>query len=155
MKKKIKSFFLPLVIATICGFVSARIVFKVYKKDVTDYLSSSKIYLLQSGEYDTYEEMRQHNLGNNYVYYEDDQKYKSVVGITKEEKNISKIQNIYQTDLLIEEYYISNNILNNKQLSYDEQLLKTTDPKKVKEVVKDILNLYQKNNTAIKLILTK
>ena len=131
MKKYLKSFFVPLILATICGFVSARIVFDVYQKSITDYLTSSKIYLLQNGEYNTYEEMRQQNLGNNYVYYEDNQKYKSIVGITKEANNISKIQNIYQTDLVVEEYYISSNLINNKQLSYDEQLSKTNDPKEV------------------------
>lgn len=155
MKKYLKSFFVPLILATICGFVSARIVFDVYQKSITDYLTSSKIYLLQNGEYNTYEEMRQQNLGNNYVYYEDNQKYKSIVGITKEANNISKIQNIYQTDLVVEEYYISSNLINNKQLSYDEQLSKTNDPKEVRKVVKEILNLYQEDKETIELILTK
>lgn len=155
MKKYLKSFFVPLILATICGFISARIVFKVYQKAVTDYLTSTKIYLLQNGEYNTYEEMRQQNLGNNYVYYEDNEKYKSIVGITKEANNISKIKNIYQNDLIVEEYYISNNLLNNKQLSYDEELSKTTDPKTVREVVKNILKLYQDDNETIQLILTK
>lgn len=155
MKKYLKSFFIPLILATICGFISARIVFDVYQKSITDYLTSSKIYLLQNGEYNTYEEMRQHNLGNNYVYYEDNQKYKSIVGITKEANNISKIQKIYQTDLVVEEYYISSNLINSKQLSYDEQLSKTNDPKEVRKVVKDILNLYQEDKETIQLILTK
>jgi len=155
MKKQLKNIFLPLIFATICGFFSARIVFNLYHKEVNNYLTSSKIYLLQNGEYNTYEEMRQQNLGNNYVYYEDNKKYKSIVGITKEENNISKIKDIYQTDLIVEEYYISSNLLNNKQLSYDEKLLKTTDPKEVREVVKDIINLYQEDDKTIQLILTK
>lgn len=154
MKKMLKSIFLPMVLATIFGFISARLVYGIYQEKVIDYLTSSKIYLLQNGEYDTYEEMRMQNLGNSYVYYEDNQKYKSIVGITKEKTNISKIQDIYNTNLVVEEYYINTDLLNDKQTKYDKQLLNTNNLKEVREVVNNIINLYQKDET-IQLILTK
>lgn len=145
---------MPMILATIFGFISARLVFSIYQEEVVDYLSSSKIYLLKNGEYDTYEEMRMQNLGNSYVYYEDEQKYKSIVGITKEKSNISKIQDIYPINLEVEEYYINTDLLNNQQTSYDNQLSKASNPKEVREVVNNIINLYQKDKT-IQLILTK
>jgi len=156
MKKLIKSIFIPLLLSTIIGFVSARFIFKIYEEDINNRFSSSKIYLLQNGEYDSYEQMRQENNGTSYVYYEDeeDKKYKSVIGITKNIENIKKIKELYNNDLKVEEYYVGNDLLNEKLTDYDKQLSVANDELEVISLVNNILNLYKEDET-IKLILTK
>lgn len=154
MKKVIKGVFLPLVISIIFGFICGKLVYSVYGDDIENKLSSSKLYLVQNGEYLTYDNMREENNGNNYVYYKDDEGYKTVVGITKNEDNIDKIKSLYNDDLQVMEYYISTDLLNDKQSEYDLMLSNTSDVYEVKKVVDNILNLYRENDT-IRLVLVK
>lgn len=154
MKKIIKGIFIPLVVSMIFGFVCGKLVYSVYGENVENKLSSSKLYLIENGEYLTYDSMREENNGNNYVYYKDEEGYKTVVGITRNEENIDKIKSLYSDNLEVEEYYISTQLLNDKQNEYDLQLSNTDDIYEVKEVVDNILNLYREDET-IKLVLAK
>ena len=154
MKKIMKGFFIPLVLSMIFGFVCGKLVYSVYGDEFENKLSSSKIYLVENGKYLTYDMMREENNGNNYVYYKDDEGYKTVVGITKNEDNINKIKSLYSDNVKIEEYYISSDLVNDKQNEYDLILSNTDDVYEVKEVVDNILNLYREEDT-IKLVLAK
>ena len=154
MKKIIKGVFIPLVVSMIFGFICAKLVYKVYEEDVENKLSSSKLYLIENGEYLTYDSMREENNGNNYVYYKDEEGYKTVIGITKNEENIDKIKSLYNDSVRIEEYYVSNEMLNNKQNEYDVELANINDIDEVKKIVDNILNLYREEDT-IKLVLVK
>ena len=154
MKKKIMGIMIPLVISMLFGFVCAKLVYKVYDDEIGSKLSSSKLYLIQNGQYVTYDNMREENSGNNYVYYKDDDGYKSIVGITKNVDNVNKIKKLYSDDVSVSEYYVSNELLNNKQNEYDSLLSDTDDINQVREVVDNILNLYRKED-AIRLILVK
>ena len=98
--------------------------------------------------------MREENNGNNYVYYKDEDGYKTVIGITKNEDNIDKIKSLYSDSVKVEEYYVSSELLNDKQNEYDIQLSNTNDIYEVREVVDNILNLYREDGT-VKLVLTK
>lgn len=154
MKKIIKGIFMPLVVSIIFGFICGKLVYSVYDEDVENKLSSSKLYLIENGEYLTYDNMREENSGNNYVYYKDEEGYKTVVGITRNENNIDKIKSLYSDSVRVEEYYISTEFLNDKQDEYDVMLSNTDDVYEVKEVVDNILNLYREEDT-IKLVLAK
>ena len=154
MKKVIKGIFLPLVLSIICGFVCGKLVYNVYNEDVENKLNSSKLYLIENGSYLTYDNMREENSGNNYVYYKDAEGYKTVVGITRNEDNIEKIKSLYSDTVNVEEYYIATNLLNDKQNEYDLMLSNTNDLYEVKEVVDNILNLYREEDT-IRLVLAK
>ena len=154
MKKIINGFFVPLVVSMIFGFVCGKLVYSVYGDDIGNKLSSSKIYLIENGKYLTYDSMREENNGNNYVYYRDDEGYKTVVGITKNEDNINKIKSLYSDNIKIEEYYISSDLVNDKQNEYDLMLSNTDDVYEVKKVVDNILNLYREEDT-IRFILAK
>jgi len=154
MKKIFKGIFVPLVVSIIFGFVCGKLVYNVYDEDLEVRLSSSKLYLIENGKYLTYDNMREENSGNNYVYYKDDEGYKTVVGITRNEENINKIKQLYSDSVKVEEYYISTELLNDKQNEYDLQLSNTDDLYEVKEVVDNILNLYREEDT-IKLVLAK
>ena len=90
MKKIFKDIFIPLVLSVVFGYVSAKLIYGVYEDDVVNKLSSSKLYLIENGKYLTYDNMREENNGNNYIYYKDDDGYKTVVGITRDYDNIDK-----------------------------------------------------------------
>ena len=154
MKKIIRSVFLPLVISMLFGFICGKMVYRIYDDKLETRLTSSRLYLVQNGEYLTYDSMREENSGNNYVYYKDEDGYKTVIGITKDEKNIDKIKSLYSDSVKVEEYYVSNELLNEKQNEYDKILNKTNDVYEVKEVVDNILNLYREEET-IRLVLVK
>ena len=106
MKKIINGVVIPAVIAVFIGFILGKYVFKTYKDNLYDELRSSRLYLLESGEYDTIDEMREENNSNNYVYYMEDNKYKTVVGITNKYDNVDKIKSLYSNRLNVMEYYI-------------------------------------------------
>lgn len=152
MKKIVKGLFVPLLVSMLFGFVCGKLVYNVYGGDVENKLSSSKIYLIQNGKYMTYDSMREENSGNNYVYYMDDEGYKTVVGITKDESNVEKIKSLYSDSVSVEEYYVSTDLLNDKQNEYDLMLSNTDDIYEVKEVVDNILSLYREDDT-IRLVL--
>ena len=82
----------------------------------------------------------------------DEEGYKTVVGITKDENNLEKIKSLYDNSLYVEEYYVSTELLNDKQKEYDILLNNTNNIYEVKEVVDNILSLY-KEDDMIRLIL--
>ena len=135
MKKIIRSVFVPVFIAIILGYIGGRFVYTTYKDNLYDTLRSSRLYLVENGEYDNILDMREENSGNSYVYYKDDNKYKSVVGITKDYDNIGKIKSLYDS----------------KQDEYEKKLNSASDILEVKEAVDNILNLYR-SDESIKLI---
>ena len=146
MKKLIKGIFIPLLGAIVLGYLGGRYVYATYKNNLYDNLTSSRLYLIENGEYETIDDMRNENSGNSYVYYKDDDKYKSVVGITKNYDNIEKIKALYSDNLSVLEYYVASDILDNKQDEYEKQINDTDDLKEVKEAVDNILNLYRSDD---------
>ena len=151
MKRIIISVFVPVFIAIILGYIGGRFVYMTYKDNLYDTLRSSRLYLVENGEYDNILDMREENSGNSYVYYKDDNKYKSVVGITKDYNNIGKIKSLYDNNLSVIEYYVANDILDSKQDEYEKKLNSASDILEVKEAVDNILNLYR-SDESIKLI---
>jgi putative aminopeptidase FrvX len=65
-----------------------------------------------------------------------------VFGITKNIDNAEKINKLYDNDLDILEYYISNDKLSNKQDEYDNILKDTSSNDKVMEVVKEYATAF-------------
>ena len=147
MKKIFKGIVIPVLLAMIIGYIGGKYVFKTYKDNLYSELSSSRLYLVENGEYDSIDIMRKENSKNNYVYYLDDNKYKTVVGITRKYDNINKIKKLYNNDLQVMEYYVSNDLINSKQEEYDRLLMNTSDIKEVKEVVDNILELYREDDS--------
>lgn len=151
MRKKVLGIIIPVIISIIFGYVCGKFVYKSYRDNLYDNLKSKRLYLVQKGKYDSYDEMREDNNGNNYVYYQDEDGYKTVVGITMYYDNVDKIKKLYSDKLEVSEYYVSNDFFNNKQNEYDDELTNTNDIYEVKEVVDNILNLYRSDDS-IKLI---
>lgn len=151
MKKIVRSIFIPIIIAVLFGLISGRFVYRTYKDNLYNNLTSSRLYLLENGIYDSVENMREENITNNYIYYKDNDKYKTVIGITNNYNNIDKIKKLYNDNISIEEYYIGSNNLDSRQIEYEKILSSTNDLKEVKEAVDNILNLYRSDDN-IKLI---
>ena len=151
MKKIINSIFLPILLAILLGTILGRYAYKTYKDELYNNLKSSKLYLLENGEYPTIDNMKQENNTNNYIYYKDNDKYKTIIGITNNKDNIDKIKNLYNNNILVKEYYIENNSIDKRQLEYEKVLSTTNDIKELKNAVDNILNLY-KNDNNIRLI---
>ena len=151
MKRIIKSIISPIIIAILISFTLGLTFYKTYKDNLDNNLKSIRLYLIQNGEYDDIDNMRTSNYNNNYVYYKIGNKYKTVIGITNNYDNIAKIKSLYQDNLEVSEYYVAENFLDDKQYEYDKQLLKTENITEVKEVVNNILKLYQ-NEDNLKLI---
>lgn len=147
MRKKVLGIIIPVIISIIFGYVCGKFVYKTYRDNLYDNLKSKRLYLVQKGKYDSYDEMREDNNGNNYVYYQDEDGYKTVVGITMYYDNVDKIKKLYSDKLEVSEYYVSNDFFNNKQNEYDDELMNTNDIYEVKEVVDNILNLYRSDDS--------
>ena len=49
----------------------------------------------------------------NYIYYEENGKYKAVIAMTKDEENIDKIKDAYDKELKISKYLLSDIDINN------------------------------------------
>ena len=88
MKRIIKGIIIPIVVAMLFGYVLGKYTFRIYRNNVYNDLRSSKLYLVENGEYDSIESMREENSNNNYIYYKDEDKYKTVIGITRNYDNI-------------------------------------------------------------------
>jgi len=151
MKKKIRGIIIPLMLALLIGYIGGKYAYKTYLDDLHDTLSSSRLYLVEKGEYDSIDRMREDNNDTNYVYYVDDNKYKTVVGITKDYDNVKKIKTLYDDSLSVMEYYVANEIINSKQDEYEHALMEAREYKDVREAVDNILNLYR-NDDKIRLI---
>ena len=151
MKKIFKGVVVPIFMAIVIGFIFGKCVFGSYKSKLYETLRSSKLYLIENGEYETIDIMKEENINNNYIYYRDNDKYKTVIGITKEYENIDKIKQIYDGETIVLEYFIPNGSVSMEQIEYDNFLKETDDIKEVREIVDNILELYR-NKDNIKLI---
>ena len=83
---------------------------------------------------------------NNYIYYIDNNQYKSIVGITKNENNIEKIKKLYNTDLKVKEFYIEEKEINEKQDEFDQKLSNSTKEEDTRKLLDDIINLYKEDD---------
>ena len=125
MRKKVLGIIIPVIISIIFGYVCGKFVYKTYRDNLYDNLKSKRLYLVQKGKYDSYDEMREDNNGNNYVYYQDEDGYKTVVGITMYYDNVDKIKKLYSDKLEVSEYYVSNDffVISNTFLTSEKPLL--------------------------------
>ena len=145
---------MPLLMSIICGLICGRIVYRIYDNKIEKEVYEEEVYLVQAGEYDTYEKMVKNTLVNDYVYYEDDDGlFKSVVGITENKNNIDKIKNIFGGDLVVNKYYSKNVDFNKLVKNYDDKLRTSEDNEEIKKTILEMLGLYKgdSNKTLIKI----
>lgn len=151
MKETLKKAMIPVFLSLIFGGICGKVVYKIYLGNTDLAYDGNLIYLIQSGAYTTYDNMRANTIGYNYIYYEEDNLYKTIIGVTKKEENINKIKKLYNNEVVVNKYYIDDVILNNKILEIDNKLLKEEKEQKIKELILEMLDLYKEENN-IKLI---
>ena len=155
MLKKLFKVVLPIFLAVLFGCFSAKIVFSNYDNKIPTTINGKKVYLIQSGAYSNYDNMVKNTLVNNYIYYQDDDGlYKSVIGITENQDNIEKIKSTYKGNVIITEYYSTNQNLNTKLHEYDLLLSKTTDNNELKKIILQMLELYKDNDFTLTKIIS-
>ena len=146
MKEILKKAMIPIFLSIIIGGICGRIVYKIYLGNTDLLYEGNLIYLIQSGSYSSYDNMRTNTIGYDYIYYEEDNVYKTVIGVTKKVSNIEKIKDIYGNNIIINEYYIDDSILNNKIIEYDKKLSNEKNNDKIKEIIGDMLYMYKDKN---------
>ena len=142
MKERLKKIFIPIFLSVICGTVCGRLLFSIYEEKVSDTLSSNIIYLLEDSTYDDYDSMKAASL-SNYIYYEDNGKYNAVIGITRNKDNIKKIEKIYNKELNIKKYLLSNEEIIDKIEAYDKKIESSDNGEEIRSVVLEMLELYK------------
>ena len=143
MKIKIQKIVFPLFLSVLSGFICGRLVYSIYNDKENQILSSNIIYLLEDGSFENYDTMKASSISTNYVFYEDNGKYNTVVAMTKNKDNISKIEKAYNKELKVTEYLLNNNEINAKIEEYDNNLVKTEDPEEIKKIVVEMIEIYK------------
>ena len=151
MKSKLKKIVIPIFLAVICGTLCGRLMFNIYEEKGSSTLNSNVIYLLLDTSYNNYDEMKASTISSNYIYYEDKGKYNVVVALTKNEYNISKIEELYNKKLTINKYLINDEEIINKLNEYDEKLSNSTNNDEIKDIIRDMNNIY-KDKEDIKMV---
>lgn len=147
MKKIINKVLVPIFLSVVCGSICGKLVYDIYDKNLEEKINGEKIYLLQAGAYETYDNMVKNTLVNNYIYYEDkDGLYKAIIGITENYNNIDKIKNTYGKEVIISQYYSNNKELNNKIKEYDKKINKSSSKEEIQSTVLEMLTLYKDND---------
>lgn len=144
MIKTIKKAIIPIFLSIICGGICGKLVYDIYEPEIESTMASKKIYLIQVGAYSSYDSMVNNTLVNNYIYYEDkDGLYKAVIGVTENYDNISKIASTYSGDVIVSEYYSSDNEMNTKIEEFDKKISEIDNTTEVKKLILEMLNLYK------------
>jgi len=149
IKEKAKKIIIPIFISILCGSICGRIVYKIYDDNNSLVLSNNIVYLLQAGAYSSYDNMKANTIHNNYIYYEDEGLYKAIIGITCNYDNINKIKEIYNGEIIVNQYLLNNNALKSKIVSLDKDLKIEEDKNKIRDIIDDMLDLYKEENITL------
>ena len=152
MKDTLRKVIISILISSTLGSICGILVYKIYFTDNFLSIDNNTIYLIQSGAYSSYDNMRASAVNYSYIYYEEDNLYKTIIGITKSKDNISKIKEVYGNDVMVNTYYNDDELLNSKIIEYDRKLNNVNDIEEERKIIVEMLNLYKKDD---KIKLTK
>ena len=144
---KLKNIF-PVVLCILIGFFMGIFMIKQYRTD-TDVVSltGETLYFLQTGVYSSEESMREAMQNTSYyIYTKENNMYYSYIGITKNKKNLQKLQEFYKSagyDIYIREIFISDVSFLTVLEQYDNLLSETTDIKIIKSIENQVLSKYE------------
>lgn len=149
---KLKNMMVPLLCALILGLFMGKFMFSQYQfEDVSlpamNELGGEKVFFLQVGVYSTVDSMKENLEGvENYIYMEEDSKYHAYVGITKSDKNITKLKEYYQElgyVIYVKEMVTHSNEFLEQLLKYDTLLEQTEDKNTVGVIISNVLTSYK------------
>jgi len=137
--------FIPILLSILLGYLCGSFVCKIYKEKSDLLLDSTKVYLLQTGAYSTIDSMKKNTNLTNYIYYQDNGLYKTIMAITKDKENIQKLKELYNFEILINEYYLDDENINKQITEYDQKLKEITDKEEIEMLLQNMLNIYKEN----------
>ncbi len=143
MRKFIKRVVIPIFISILCGFVCGRVMFGIYEDKGSDILDSKSVYLLLCDTYSDYESMKASSISNDYIYYEDEGNYNAIVALTKNSDNIDKIRKVYGKDLIVMEYLLKDDEMNEKISEYDKELENADNDDVIVGIISKMIGLYK------------
>ena len=149
MKKRIRKVLVSICLSIVCGSICGKMVYGIYEEKLKSEINGEKIYLIQAGAYSSYNNMVENTSINNYVYYEDDGLFKSIIGVTLEYDNIKKITDLYNKDVIVTEYYSNDLELNKRIREYDKKIDSSNNQEEVKKNVLEMLSLYKDNKSTL------
>ncbi len=150
MRKRIKKVLISISLAIVCGSICGKIIYSIYDEKLSQEYDGEKVYLIQAGAYSSYDNMIKETSLNNYVYYEDDDGlFKSIIGITGVYDNIDKIVKTYSDDVIISEYYSTDDKLNKKIKDFDKKIKDSSNQEEVKKDVLEMLSNIKDNKSKL------
>lgn len=141
--KLLKKICMPIFLSIICGALCGRLLFSIYEDKERMLLESDVIYLLEDSSYKDYDSMKASTINNNYIYYKDNDKYITAIGITKDKDNIEKIKKAYDKDVRVGKYLQENTEINIKLEEYDKKIASTESSTEIKTLVEEVNTLYK------------
>lgn len=146
MKKYITSIFLALLV----GFFISQYMFSKYEDKETllpAFSTAKNVYFIQQGVYSTLDSVKE-NLKpfDNYIYTVINSKYYVFTGITKNQKNVQKMQEFYQQlgyNTYVKEFKVSNEEFLNSLNNYDSVLENTDNNDTIKTLINQVLTKYK------------
>lgn len=140
----------PVVLAIILGLLMAKVVLNQYdnKADVkTVFESGEKLYFIETGTFNTLEEMEKNNKNLlYYIYSVEDNIYHSYVGISLNKENITKLEGFFKNkgySTNIREIRVANKEFVELLKQYDLLITNTTDDNILNAICNQIINKYK------------
>lgn len=143
MKRILKKICVPIFLSVFCGFLCGKLMFSIYEDKEKNIMSSSIIYLLLDSSYDDYNTMKTSFVSNNYIYYEENGKYNTVIAMTKNSNNINKLEETYNKDFKIVKYLLNDEEINKKIDEYDKKIENTSNNEEIKSLVEEFNGIYK------------
>ena len=142
---KIFKNFILLLFITLLGIYVGSYLYRSYLLKNENKINTYKIYLLEYGVYNSYEDMELNGKNiENYFYYNDIKGYHILLGITENKNIINKIGESYEniSNINIREDYIDNMEFIESLKQYDNLIL-TSNKTEVLQAEKQILSKYE------------
>ena len=144
---KLKNIF-PVVLCILVGFFMGTFLFNQYNTKVDPVsLTGENLYFIQAGVFSSEDQMKEAMKDTSYyIYTKENNMYYSYVGITKNKKNLEKLQEFYKSasyDIYVKEIFVSNLSFLTVLDQYELLLEETTDNNVIKSIENQVINKYE------------
>lgn len=137
------------ILAILIGAILGKNIYDGYAKEVESTFGEKqieKVYLIQYGVYSSNESMLENTKKlKNYFYYQEDDKFYVLIGITANKELKDKIINSYNidTDIYMKQIKIDNITFLETLKQYDNLVLDTDDKNTILSAEKQVLSKYE------------
>ena len=143
-------YIVPIVSALLVGFLLAKFMIDQYDKKeslTTVFNKYETLYFVRQGIYSSKESMEK-NMTDfaYYIYNQNEDKYYTYIGITKNEQNLEKLKGFFEKMgyiTYIEEFTVDSNAFIEILTQYDNLLLETNDESVIKAICSQVLSKYE------------